>query len=134
MKFLASHYLFGLAGLVVVALVGFAVWSSQAPSRYDDFAFCLSEKGVTMYGAWWCPHCARQKALFGTAFDQVTYVECSENGSKSFNAQACTDVGIGDTYGVPLWKTANGTLFEGEQTLARLSEVSGCALPEEQTP
>ena len=45
----------------------------------DAFAKCLTAKGLTMYGAEWCPHCKDQKALFGTSFKYINYVECPNN-------------------------------------------------------
>ena len=34
-----------------------------------------------MYGAYWCPHCAHQKELFGAeAWSLIPYVECSLKG------------------------------------------------------
>ena len=36
----------------------------------------LRETGAVMYGAYWCPHCTEQKALFGDAAKDVPYVEC----------------------------------------------------------
>ena len=37
-------------------------------STLDSFAQCLTSKGMKMYGAWWCPHCAEQKESFGYGF------------------------------------------------------------------
>jgi hypothetical protein len=128
-KLSVTHYLFALAGLAVVFLIGFAVWQAKAPSPYDDFAQCLTDQGVKMYGAWWCSHCADQKKLFGSAFERVTYVECSTGGTKSFNVPACQEVGIGETYGTPLWSFSDGTFLPGTRSLAELSEASGCSLP-----
>ncbi len=32
------------------------------------FARCLTDRQVKMYGAYWCPHCAEQKEMFGESF------------------------------------------------------------------
>lgn len=74
-----------------------------------------------MYGAFWCPHCAAQRALFGDAFAQVRYVECS-NPDHSQN-QTCDDAHV---QAYPTWIFADGTRHEGEQTLAELAQSSGC--------
>ena len=60
----------------------------------DAFAKCLTDKGWTMYGAVWCPHCKEQKDLFGTSFQYIKYVECPDN------IQLCTDKWIN---GYPTW-------------------------------
>lgn len=127
-KIPSSYYLYGAAAIVVVglfaAIIANAVKSS-VPSVYDGFAQCLTEKGVKMYGAWWCPHCQNQKDLFGSAFDYVDYVECSPGSSKVMAAQ-CKDAGI---EGYPTWVFADGSKASGEQSFEQLSEKSSCPLP-----
>lgn len=123
----ASYYLYGAAVLVVVGLIVFAANSSvsqSAPSPYDDFASCLTNAGVTMYGAWWCSHCENQKDLFGSAFNNVNYVECS-TAARTMN-QTCQDAGI---VGYPTWEFSDGSRASGEQSLETLAQKSGCALP-----
>ena len=60
----------------------------------DTFAKCLTEKGLTFYGAEWCSHCKEEKALFGDSFKYIKYVECPEN------TQLCLDKNI---QGYPTW-------------------------------
>lgn len=123
----SSYYLYGAAILVVVGLVVFAANNTVGdddPSPYDEFTQCLTTAGVTMYGAWWCPHCENQKELFGSAFDSVDYVECS-TAARTMN-QTCQDAGI---EGYPTWEFADGSRVSGEQTLETLADKSGCALP-----
>lgn len=123
----SSGYLYGAAAIVVVGLIVFAVNNSagqSAASPYDGFAQCLTDAGVTMYGAWWCPHCENQKNLFGSAFDSVDYVECS-TAARTMN-QTCQDAGI---QGYPTWEFADGSRLAGEQSLQTLADKSGCTLP-----
>lgn len=123
----SSYYLYGAAVLVVVGLVVFAANNSvgqSAPSQYDDFAKCLTSAEVSMYGAWWCPHCESQKDLFGSAFDNVNYVECS-TAARTMN-QTCQDAGI---QGYPTWEFSDGSRASGEQSLETLAQKSGCVLP-----
>lgn len=120
----SAYYLYGAAILVVVGLIAFATTQKAAPSVYDEFAQCLTDDGVKMYGAWWCPHCQSQKKLFGTSFARVTYIECS-TASKSMN-QTCKDASI---EGYPTWEFSDASRLGGEQSLETLSEKSGCALP-----
>ena len=126
MKLSSTNLLFAAAGLVVVGLIVYAILAPAAPSKYDSFAACLSEKDVKMYGAWWCPHCANQKKLFGSSFDEVKYIECSPGGPRIMSVQ-CREAGI---TGYPTWEFADGIRLNGEQSLATLAQKSGCTLPE----
>jgi hypothetical protein len=126
MKLSSTNLLFAVAGLVVVVLIGYAIVAPAAPSKYDSFASCLTEKGVKMWGAWWCPHCTNQKKLFGSSFKNVEYIECSPGGSRTMSIQ-CREAGI---EGFPTWEFGDGTRLSGEQQLATLAERSGCSLPE----
>ena len=78
-----------------------------------------------MYGAWWCPHCADQKEMFGLAFRYVNYTECSPEGLKTMN-DTCKQAGI---KGYPTWQFADGSRVEGPQSLKVLGEKTGCKLP-----
>lgn len=97
------------------------------PSKYDDFAKCLAEKGAKMYGAFWCGHCQNQKAAFGASFQYVDYIECTVDGKQNSFAQVCKDAGI---TGYPIWKFADGTVKEGEVSMSDLAKISGCELPQ----
>jgi thiol-disulfide isomerase/thioredoxin len=85
----------------------------------NEFAQCLKDKEVVMYGAYWCSHCKAQKELFGSAFKNVNYVECTEN------TKLCTDQGV-KVY--PTWKFKGGKILEGEQTFESLAKESSCVL------
>lgn len=124
----SSIALFVVAGLVVVGLIAYVVKRPTVPSSYDAFAQCLTDKGVKMFGAWWCPHCTTQKKLFGTAFKKVNYVECSLPGTQTMT-QACKDEKI---EGYPTWEFADKSRVSGEQSFATLAEKSGCAVPAEE--
>jgi hypothetical protein len=121
----SAIYFFGLAAVIVVGLVGFKIYQSRAPSPYDSFAECLTDSGAKMYGAWWCPHCERQKESFGSAFRYVEYIECSPGGSRTMSQQCRAD-GI---EGFPTWEFADGSRESGEQSFRALAEASGCQLP-----
>src|SRR5579859_4804934 len=72
--------------IAVVVLLVFAsvylVGRYYRNHKYDAFAKCLASKQAKMYGLYWCPHCADQKAMFGSSFHYVPYVECAIRGSK----------------------------------------------------
>jgi len=113
--------------VVVLILAGIGYWRltgrAVAPqANYDNFAKCLTEKGVAMYGASWCSHCQNQKNMFGSSFKYVNYVECSN--SDGTQTDVCKKAGI---TGYPTW-IVNGKVYSGEKTIQELSSLSGCQL------
>lgn len=117
-----------VALVIAALLIGGALyyWQSymKAPGQLDAFAQCLSEKGAKFYGAYWCPHCQAQKALFGRSKDKLPYVECAAEGKAQ--ADECATAGI---EGYPTWIFADGSRESGEQTLEKLAQKTGCLLP-----
>ncbi len=135
-----------LVALVAVGALLFAISGSSSPTGMSvvtdtssttqvatasgpnvPLAQCLKEKGVTFYGAFWCPHCKAQKALFADAVPALPYVECSTPDGND-QTQICKDKGI-KSY--PTWKFPDGSELTGEQQLATLAEKASCtqALP-----
>lgn len=88
---LKKHFTFAFI-LGCTALLSACVYTAQ-DGKYAEIAQCLTEKNVKFYGAWWCPHCAEQKKIFGDDMRYITYVECDKNG-KNANPQACRDAGV----------------------------------------
>ena len=114
--------------LVLVALIGGLVYLVKMPAkpgRLDAFATCLKESGTTFFGAFWCPHCQNQKAMFGSSARLLPYVECSTLDGKN-QLPICKDAGV---TGYPTWEFADGTRQGGELSLERLSELTSCPLP-----
>jgi hypothetical protein len=94
--------------------------------KYDAFARCLTQKGVKMYGAWWCPHCSDQKKLFDASFQYAPYVECGFPDNTSKMQTVCVDAGIKH---FPTWQFPPvGERVEGEMPLEDLSLRTGCPL------
>lgn len=110
---------------VLGGIAGAAVWYSSQPGELDTFAQCLGEEGATFYGAFWCPHCDNQKAMFGRSQDELPYHECSTPDGQG-QLQECTDIGI-QSY--PTWIFADESRLTGEVSLQRLAEKTGCELP-----
>ncbi|MGE5392748.1 MAG: hypothetical protein ACM3NH_03315 [Candidatus Saccharibacteria bacterium] len=113
--------------ILLLAGVGWWAFSNSKPkvavASYDEFAKCLQAKGVTMYGAAWCPHCQNEKKTFGTSFQYVPYVECPDN------PQACSAKGV-ESY--PTWIMPSGEKLVGEQDtngFKDLAAKSSCPLP-----
>lgn len=91
---------------------------TREAAPFDDFAQCLTDKEVVMYGADTCPHCQAQKKAFKGSFDLVNFVECNQN------PKACQDAEI---KAYPTWEI-NGEKSEGRVSLSELAEKSGCEL------
>jgi hypothetical protein len=112
--------------LIVVAAGGLYLFlHHKQSSRLNAFAQCLSAKGAKMYGAYWCPHCADQKEMFGSSFEYAPYIECGVKGSRA-TAQVCTDANVKH---YPTWVFADGSRVEGAHSLEFLSQETGCRLP-----
>lgn len=88
---------------------------------YGEFAQCLTDNDVTMYGTDWCPNCQEQKRMFEVAFNNIDYVNCD------FNTQVCRNQKI---EGYPTWKKDLTLIGAGVQTFKTLGEAAGCELPE----
>lgn len=124
-KISPATYLFSIGALVIAGFIIFGVVVKSAPSSYDSFAQCLTEKDVKMYGAYWCAHCQNQKELFGNAFRYISYEECATPGAPKVMTATCEIAGV---KGYPTWKNSAGEIIAGEQTLENLAEFSGCKL------
>lgn len=117
--------------VIVIAIAGgvwYFNWQSHQPGPLDGLAMCLKDKGVIFYGAFWCPHCQNEKAIFGRSARLLPYVECSTPDGNSQTPE-CTAKGI---KGYPTWIFPDGTRTEGEMTPQQLAEKSGCELPAKQ--
>jgi hypothetical protein len=109
---------------ICVLLLAGGIWlttksPTTKPAQYDNFAKCLAEKKVTMYGAYWCSHCQNTKKTFGASFQYVPYVECTVEIKK------CAELNIN---GYPTWIFSDGSRIEGEASMSDLSTKSSCAL------
>ncbi len=100
--------------------------ANAAAPNLDNFAHCLSQKKATMYGAFYCQHCAKQKELFGKSFAYVTYQECAIMGAPGQQTDQCKYMQIRK---YPTWIFADNERREGEQSLESLAEKTGCKLP-----
>lgn len=115
----------GLIVMVVGGLVYLNKKQQATPGQYDQLAQCLTDKGVKFYGAYWCPHCAEQKRVFGNSMRNISYVECGLPNNQQGQTQACADAKI-ESY--PTWIFADGARLSGEQQPSALAEKAGCSL------
>lgn len=123
-KLIFAGFLVGVITLTSTA--GVYASQSQVATISNTFpgglALHLKNQGIKMYGAYWCPHCQEQKAMFGEASKQVPYVECAP-GTPNSQAEVCQQKQI-TSY--PTWEV-KGKLIEGVQSLADLAQMSGFA-------
>lgn len=116
----------GLTTVLVIAAVAIGVQALTKPGIYDEFTQCLSSKGTKFYGAFWCPHCQRQKALFGKSAPLLPYIECSTPNGQGV-LPICQEKKI---EGYPTWIFGDNSRLSGEVELSKLSEKTSCKLPE----
>ena len=114
--------------VLIVAALGLAYYVvHRMLHKHDAFARCLTERGVKMYGAWWCPHCIEQKEAFGASFEYAPYVECGVKGDTHGQTQVCKDENVKH---YPTWQfPPTGERVERVFTLQELSDRTGCSLP-----
>ncbi|NEQ48946.1 MAG: hypothetical protein F6K11_02275 [Leptolyngbya sp. SIO3F4] len=120
---------FGYVFIGAIALTACQELSQlTAPSYESQLAEYLSNTDAKMYGAYWCPHCARQKNIFGNAAPLIPYIECDARGVNP-QVDLCNAVGI-NAY--PTWQI-NGQFYLGAQSLKRLAILSGFEEDNDQT-
>lgn len=112
--------------VTLILLVGGLILVTRKPAvsgaNLDEFAKCLSQQGMVMYGAYWCSHCQNIKKLFASSFQYINYVECT------VDTNTCNQKGIN---GYPSFTFSDGSKVEGEMTLAEFSQKTSCPLPEQ---
>jgi hypothetical protein len=86
----------------------------------EKLAKFMSEKGMVMFGAYWCPHCIDQKKLFGDAVKYIDYVECDAKGPNA-NPDECVANKI---EGYPTWMY-NGQQYGGYKSFSELAKIVG---------
>lgn len=120
-------YISIIAVIAVLMVVGLSFLNKQdtsGPGQYDVLAVCLKERGVTFYGAFWCPHCAEQKKLFGASAKLLPYVECSTPNAQG-QLETCR---LKNIEGYPTWEFADGSRINRTMTPAELAEKTSCPL------
>ena len=83
----------------------------------EEFAKCLTEKGVILAGTEWCTHCQKMKAMFGSSFAFIDFKDCDKETGWCEQNQILY---------YPTWILPDGSKQAGERTLEQLAEMSGC--------
>jgi|GEM_PF-3529698 len=86
----------------------------------EEFARCLTQKGMKMYGTNGCGACRSQINMFGAAFSYISFTDCNQQ------SQVCNNEGI-TRY--PTWKDSAGNKYVGAQSFSSLGQISGCQTP-----
>jgi hypothetical protein len=92
-----------------------------------ELAQRMKSQGITMYGTYWCPHCARQKELFGSeAWSIMSYVECSPKGYGYGVDKRTTKICTTKIDGYPTFRDDKGKVnISGERPLEVLAQAIG---------
>ena len=114
--------LFSIMLLGVIALA--ACGGPVQDGKYAKLAQCLTAKGVKFYGAFWCPHCQEQKAIFGDDMRYINYVECDAR-DPSAKPEECDAKGV-KSY--PTWFFPGQGNESGVHEPADLAKKVGCDL------
>ncbi|MBU0546243.1 hypothetical protein KKA13_03245 [Patescibacteria group bacterium] len=99
-----------------------AVSKVEAAAVAPAVAQCLAQKGVKLYGAYWCQHCADQKKIFGEDIKYIDYIECDSRGENA-RAEECAAQKITS---FPTWVFADSERLIGTRNLDELAEKAGC--------
>ena len=84
-------------------------------------AIHLRESGARFYGAYWCPSCQQQKALFEASVERLPYIECTPDGRNGVRNFDCV---ANDVKDYPTW-IINGRRHTGLLTVEGLAAMSG---------
>lgn len=89
--------------------------------QLQALAIHLADTGAKFYGAYWCPRCQEQKAVFEASAHRLPYVECSSGGRGSALTKPCAAEKI-KSY--PTWMIKDQR-YTGLQTPSSLAASSG---------
>ncbi|MFN3153329.1 peptidylprolyl isomerase [Bremerella sp.] len=88
-------------------------------------AKAIADSGAIFFGADWCPHCTRQKGLFGEGYSDLPFVEVT-NPNHTLN-QTGIDNNITQ---LPTWVFADGTRVTGVLEIEELVNYTGISIPQ----
>ena len=123
----AKGWIFFILVLYLIPTVIFNVGGEE--QDYTEFAQCLTENNMKMYGSFRCGICAKTRAMFGDAFEHIIEYECHPDGEDP-RTERCQEINVIRT---PMWvvEEADGTVTDksaGFTSPKKLAEMSGCSL------
>lgn len=93
--------------------------AGASSAQQQALANHLKARGAQFFGAWWCPACTQQKALFGKeAGARLPYVECTD----AKGSQICSAAGV---RAFPTWDMPGKPRLVGVQSVEELARWSG---------
>lgn len=93
--------------------------AGTSSARQQALASHLKARGAQFFGAFWCPACTQQKALFGKeAGARLPYVECTD----AKGSQICSAAGV---RAFPTWDMPGKPRLVGVQSVEELARWSG---------
>ena len=107
--------------VIVIGIIFSIKGGDEKVSPNDALAQHITDTGTIFYGAYWCPVCQQQKALFGRSTRLLPYIECSKP-NKQGQTQVCIDAEI-ESY--PTWEFPDGERISGSLSIDFLSERTG---------
>ena len=115
-----------IGGLIVIVLHlhysgVFVASAGPEDPQLKALAIHLEKTGVKFYGAYWCPRCQEQKALFESSAKRLPYVECSSGGRGSALTPPCAKNKIRK---YPTWIIGKKRIL-GMQKPRQLANTSG---------
>ncbi len=113
-----KYFIIGIL-IVTVFIFSYTLYlRSIKPGQYDDFAKCLTTKGVVIYGNDFCQYTNKQLNMFGKSKKYLNYVKCTNN------EKLCDNKRVDIT---PTWEI-NGQMYEQVQSFEKLASLSGCEI------
>lgn len=118
------------ASVIVVLLIGglhlhysgvFDEAAGPEDPQLQALTIHLTKTGAKFYGAYWCPRCQEQKALFKASAKRLPYVECSSGGRGSPLTPPCV---TNDIRSYPTW-IIDDKRYTGLQTPRTLAGAAG---------
>jgi len=93
--------------------------AGTSSAQQQALANHLRARGAQFFGAFWCPACTQQKALFGKqAGARLPYVECTD----AKGSQICSAAGV---RAFPTWHMPGKPRLVGVQSVEELARWSG---------
>jgi len=116
-----------ILGVLMVAVLHmhysgvFSAAAGPEDPQLQALAIHLSDSGAKFYGAYWCPRCQEQKALFQASAKRLPYIECSSGGRGSPLTAPCV---VENIRSYPTWIIGEQRLT-GLQTPEELASITG---------
>lgn len=112
-------FVYPIAGvLLAILVIGIVqVRNSNEIAERTRLATCLSEKGFSLAGTAWCPHCEKQREMFGDALSIIDYHDCEED------KDWCEE---NDIKYYPSWISPLGAVSPGVKDFDTLKEMAEC--------